>query len=80
MRTVSRKTTKTCAITLTKDIRHDIGIMPGSVVDITVNDDQTVTLKKHTASCFCCGSVENVKVFKGYEICESCRKELVENV
>ena len=79
MRKIIRNTTKTGAITLTKDIRHDIGLSVGQAVDITVNDDKSVTIRKHVASCFCCGSFDNVKVFKNYEICQTCRKELAEN-
>ena len=76
---ISRKTTKTGALTLTKEIRHKMGIKPGQVVDVTVNDDLSVTIRKHTASCHVCGSIENVKNFKNFEICENCRKEMANN-
>ncbi len=72
----SKKTSKTGAVTLTKEVRCLIGLVPGQVVDVIVNDDNTVTIKKHVASCFCCGSVEKVRKFRNYELCSECRKEL----
>jgi len=72
-----KKITKGNGVTLPKDLRANFGILAGQGIDL-VETPEGILLKKHTASCFCCGSVEDVKVFKDFEICKECRKELVD--
>lgn len=72
--------TKTGAITLTKDIRYLTGLRPADAVDVTVTEDgNAVIIRKHIPSCFFCGSPENIKAFRGYNVCEKCREEMLKN-
>ncbi len=70
------KITKRGSITLPKDMRCKAGIMPGQAIDISINDDNSIAVHKHSPSCFICGGYENIVAFKNFEICENCRKEI----
>lgn len=71
-----KKLTKTGALTLTKDIRTRSGIRPGQAVDVEISATGVIIIKKHTKTCFCCGSSEDVVKFVNYEICKRCADKL----
>ena len=73
-----KKITNGYRITIPKDLRASFGLLAGQGVDLEEREDG-ILIKKHTPSCFCCGSSEGVKKFKGFEICKVCREELKGN-
>ena len=52
--TVSKKVAKSGAITLPRQIRQEVGIFPGTPVDIE-QDDNGVHIRKHIPVCHFCG-------------------------
>ena len=70
-----KRITKSGAVTLTKDLRHQLGFLPGQTLDVRVSGDELV-LRKHVPTCFFCGNTSGIVRFKGYEICENCRGAL----
>lgn len=75
----TKKVTKGGGITLPRGIRQETGILPGVPVDIRT-DEAGIHISKHVPTCHFCGTVENVKVFKGMEICPGCAVEILEVV
>lgn len=68
--------TKTGGITITKDLRYLTGLKPHDRVDVKVNENNEIVIKRHIPTCFFCGSVDNTKNFKGHEICKTCREKI----
>ena len=70
-----KKLTSKCGITIPKDIRANYGLFGGEAVDL-VETEGGILLRKHTASCFVCGSMEDVVSLRRLELCGKCRAEL----
>lgn len=73
--TKQKRLTSKCGITIPKDLRANFGLMGGQAVDL-VEMTNGILIRKHVPTCFCCGSVVDVRAYKGYEICGKCVKEL----
>lgn len=71
----SKKLTSKAALTIPKDLRTEAGFIGGMAVDIEPTKDG-ILVRKHLPTCRFCGSVENVKVLKGMEICKTCADEM----
>ena len=74
-----KRLTKTGAITLTKDIRYLTGLHAHDAVDVEVceiNGNWVINIMQHIPQCFFCGSQDNLKNYKKYPVCQSCRREL----
>lgn len=67
-----RRINKKGGITLTKDIRALAGLVGGEGMDVVVNDDKSITIKKHVPSCQHCGTAVKVASVMGIEICYAC--------
>ena len=72
-----KKVTKGGGITIPRGIRQETGILPGVPVDV-VSDEAGIHISKHVPSCFHCGSVDDVEVACGVEICRSCAEKIME--
>ena len=70
-----KKLTRTCGLTIPKDMRAIYGMSAMQAVDLVEQEDG-ILIRKHVPSCFCCDSIDEVTRFKGFEICEPCRREL----
>ena len=46
-------------------------------VDITTNEDG-IHIQKHVPACFHCGTVDDVKMVCGIEICRKCAAKIAE--
>lgn len=72
---IVRKMDELGRIVLPKELRKTLGINEKDYVEIFTEQDQIV-LKKYHPSCVFCGSVENLTMFNGKNICDACRVEL----
>ena len=72
---IVRKMDELGRIVLPKELRKTLGINEKDYVEIFTEQDQIV-LKKYHPSCVFCGSVENLTMFNGKNICGACRAEL----
>ncbi len=72
---IVRKMDELGRIVLPKELRKTLGINEKDYVEIFTEQDQIV-LKKYHPSCVFCGSVENLTMFNGKNICDACRAEL----
>lgn len=71
-----KKVTKSGGITIPRAIRQAYGLLPGVPVDISA-DENGVLVSKRIPSCYCCGTVEDVKCIHDLEICRGCAEEIV---
>ena len=65
-------------IVLPIELRRTLGINIKDPMEIYM-EGSSIVLKKHEPNCVFCGSSKKVSEFKGKNICENCRKELMEN-
>lgn len=72
---IVRKVDELGRIVLPIELRRTLGISEKDYLEIFTDGDQVV-LRKYEPSCVFCGSVEDVTVFKGKNICQKCRAEL----
>ncbi len=67
----SKKISKAGGFTLPKQVRADIGLFAGNVVDIEVVEGG-IFIKKHSKTCKLCGGIETIVTYKNFDICKSC--------
>lgn len=72
----NKKLTATRGINLNKDICAFVGLKNGDSVDVTAEDDGTVTIRKHSPKCRFCGDNVNAKSVMGIDVCPSCAQQL----
>ncbi len=73
----SKKVTKSGGFTIPKQIRAEVGVFGGNVVDIEVVKDGFF-VRKHTKTCKLCGASGNILTHKGLEVCKVCVDEMKE--
>ena len=61
-------------ISLPKKVVRDLKIERNSAMDISIEGD-TIRLEKYFPQCTLCGNTENIKQFKGRNICAECIEE-----
>lgn len=74
---ISKKVTKSGSITVPRIVRQETGIFPGVPVDI-VSDKNGIQISKHVPVCFHCGTVDDVKMVCGLEVCRECAGKIAE--
>lgn len=73
----NKKITKSGGITIPRGIRQETGILPGVPVEV-VSDGKGIHIVKHIPACFHCGTVDDVKLVCGVEICRKCAGKIAE--
>ena len=76
----SKRLSSKRAITLPKALCNHVGFDAGETIDITANDDGSVTIRKHVPVCRFCGDRLAAKTFKGVDVCPGCADELRKEV
>lgn len=69
---ICKKITKSGGITLPRQVRQELGLLPGVAVEITGTEGGGLVMRKHTPSCHLCGSAEDVITHKGLTLCREC--------
>lgn len=64
--------TKSGGITLPRQIRQELGMLPGVALELSSTEAGELLLRKHTASCHLCGSADEVVTYKGLTLCRDC--------
>lgn len=59
-------------ITIPADLRRDLGIQGGEKIDIRVEHDGSIRIKRIQGACIMCGSYENLNIFEKKFICQHC--------
>ena len=76
----NKKLTANRGINLNKDICAFAGLKSGDPVEVTAEDDGTVTIRKHSPKCRFCGDNVNAKSVMGINVCPSCAQQLAKEV
>ncbi len=74
---IVRKVDELGRVVLPIELRRTLDIEIKDALEIYVEND-SIILKKYEPSCIFCGSSENVKEFKGKNICDACYNEIKE--
>lgn len=72
-----KKITKSGGITIPRIIRQELGIHPGTPVEVE-SDGECLSIRKHVPTCAFCGSIENVRKVEHLEICVRCAYKIGE--
>lgn len=72
----SKRLTSKRSITLPKDLCEYAGYTGGEAVDISVQDDGSIVIRKHTPVCRFCGDRSSAQTYYGIDICPSCADKL----
>ncbi len=74
---ITRKVDELGRIVLPIELRRTLNIEIKDSLEIFVTDN-SIVLKKYQPACIFCDNAQDVTVYKGKNICSSCRKELCE--
>ena len=77
--TINKKITKSGGLTIPKTARADVGIYPGTAVDV-ITEGNKLVITPHVPTCRFCGSVEDVKSVLDIEICCKCASKIAKAV
>ena len=70
-----KKLTSKAGITIPKDYREKVGLLPGQAVDISV-EGTTIMIRRHAQTCYLCGSPVNVIQYLDKDFCRECIHEM----
>lgn len=65
-------------VVIPRELRRLINVEDGNdYMEIFVDDDNAIVLKKYQPSCIFCNSMDNVVVYKEKQVCKECINKLV---
>lgn len=73
---IIRKVDELGRIVLPIELRRTLNISEKDYLEIFVEQDQVI-LKKYEPTCIFCGSSESIIGFKGKNVCQNCKDEMV---
>lgn len=76
--TVMRKIDNLGRIVLPKELRNVEQLEEGTEMNIFLEEDGTILLRKTLTHCRLCGSAKDVHVFKDKSLCERCIQQIRE--
>ena len=76
---IVRKVDELGRVVLPMSLRKDLNINERDPIEMYVDEDGAIVLKKYEAQCVFCGDTEEVADFKRKDICKVCRAEFKGN-
>ncbi len=73
---IVRKVDELGRIVLPKELRNTLNINEKDPLEIYVDDDNKIILKKYEPACIFCGGMNEIINYKGYNVCKDCQKKL----
>jgi transcriptional pleiotropic regulator of transition state genes len=73
---IVRKVDELGRIVLPKELRNVLNIKERDPLEIFVDDENRIILKKYEPACVFCGSMKDIVSYKGYNVCSECGKKL----
>ena len=74
---IVRKVDELGRIVLPKELRVTLNINEKDPLEIFVDEDGRIVLKKYEPACIFCNNMDDVTTFKGHSICRECMKKMV---
>jgi transcriptional pleiotropic regulator of transition state genes len=72
---IARKVDDLGRVVLPVEMRRALGLSAGDEVDISL-DDAAIVMRKVEAKCTFCGGADDLRAFRGRQVCASCSAEL----
>ncbi len=69
---IVRSIDKLGRVVIPKELRNTYGIGVDDAVEIYVNDDNQIILKKYEPACIFCKRTDGIITYEGKSICKSC--------
>ncbi len=73
---IVRKVDELGRIVLPKELRVTLNINEKDPLEIYVDDDNRIILKKYEPACIFCGGMNQIVNYKGYNVCSDCLHKL----
>ncbi|HAH78238.1 MAG TPA: AbrB family transcriptional regulator [Ruminococcaceae bacterium] len=73
---IVRKVDELGRIVLPKELRVTLNINEKDPLEIYVDEDDKIVLKKYEPACIFCGGMNGIINYKGRNICQDCLKQL----
>lgn len=80
MATNYRCVNKNGSLTVPRMMRQDLGMHPGTALDMTTTDDGGLLIRKHAPSCHLCGGTKYIGTYQGLTLCRGCYYKLGEAI
>lgn len=75
---IVRKVDELGRIVLPIELRRTLDIAERDPLEIYIEGNDTIILKKYQPTCVFCGDSKGIKVYKGKNVCEDCAKAITE--
>ena len=75
---IVRKVDELGRFCLPKELRRTMNIDMGDTLEVYVDDAQVI-LKKYESGCIFCGNAQDIRNFKGTNVCRACAWEVQGN-
>ena len=72
---ITRRVDELGRIVIPKELRRDLGIGTRDYLEI-FKDDSSIVLRKYSAGCIFCGSLDDVITFDGKLVCKECIEKM----
>ena len=59
-------------VVIPKELRRTHGLSVNDAVEIFVNEDDQIILKKYQPACMFCNNTDDIVTYEGKSICKSC--------
>lgn len=76
---IVRKVDELGRIVLPKELRNVLNIKERDPLEIFVDEENRIILKKYEPACIFCGSMKNIVSYRGYNVCAECEKKLAKS-
>lgn len=73
-----KKLSQKGGLTIPQQMRHKLGMLGGTGVELFIAEDGALVIRKHCPVCHECGSIEDVKSLRHVELCRACFEDLRE--
>lgn len=73
---IVRKVDELGRIVLPKELRITLNINEKDPLEIFVDDDGKIILKKYEPSCIFCSGMNDITPFKGHNVCSDCMRKI----
>lgn len=73
---IVRKIDELGRVVLPKELRTTFNINERDPLEIFVEDDGKIILKKYEPSCIFCNGMKGILTFKGHSVCCGCMREM----
>ncbi len=74
----NKKINRAGGVAIPASLRRDYGIETGERINISVNDQGVIELKRIEGTCVFCKATENLQQYQGRYICQDCKNKIKE--